>query len=362
MLIAFLLDLLTVVLAAVGTALHFAGSGWAMLRYDVVCGNLFLLLACAVQLRYEAAILLQKRLFVPSWVRLLKYCAVCAVTTVFFTALFVLAPADGGQLFRGGLLCLHLLCPLLGLASLMLADRPSLPDRRVTLWALLPTAACGAVVTALDHAGILRGQCFFLRGAAWYAASLGAAWLCAWLVWRLALCTSEPRDAGDAAEPEACAWTADGYIKNQDGLADYTYRTIPANHNSCGPVAAFDLRRFAGQEPALVEVLSELETLHLLHVPGPTFQYAMRRYLTKHLPGWREVHGRETALAAASGSRMGLFRYLEERVPHYVAYVRADGGFRFFNVSDTLEDEVLPMARFGAEHLRGGPVRLIWWE
>ena len=37
------------------------------------------------------------------------------------------------------------------------------------------------------------------------------------------------------------AWTEDGYIKDQDLLTGYTYRTIPAMQNSCGPVAVFNL-------------------------------------------------------------------------------------------------------------------------
>ena len=44
------------------------------------------------------------------------------------------------------------------------------------------------------------------------------------------------------------AWTEDGYIKDQDLLTGYTYRTIPAMQNSCGPVAVFNLCRRTGKK------------------------------------------------------------------------------------------------------------------
>lgn len=163
--------------------------------------------------------------------------------------------------------------------------------------------------------------------------------------------------------PETAGWTSDGYIKNQDCFSAHTYRTIPASENCCGPVAVFNLRRHEGHDVRFPDVLAEMDGLHLLHVPGPTLMYVMRGYLRRHLPGWREVHGRSGALAAAERSRMGVIRYHEQHVPHFVGYYRVDGAsFRFLNVCDGQEDVVMPMADFGAGHLRGGSVKLICWE
>lgn len=313
--LSFLLDLLTAALCALALRSH---------------GEALLLLSCLVQLRYEAAILLGRRLFVPSWARLLKYCAVCTALSALFS---------GASLMRA-------LCAALGLSSLAFVDRAALPDPRVTLWALAPTAIYAAVsaVRYPERALLLL-----------------PAWGIAYAVYRLTLRFGEQRDAVDA-EPEASAWTADGYCKDQDALGAYRYRSIPACHNGCGPVAAYNLRRFSGQDARLADVLAELDALHPLRVPGPTHHRVMRRYLRRYLPDAREARGRDAAVAAASKSRMGVFRYLEQRVPHYVAYVRVSGGFRFFNVCDDLEDAVLPMERFASEHLLGGSVKLIWWE
>ncbi len=376
MLLAFLLDCLIVLLSAAGVYLSFQSQGWGMFQYYTLCSNLFLLLACAVQAGYEARVLLKKGLFVPSWVRLLKYAAVCTVTLTFTVVIFVLTPMMGGLtrlpwlLTHRSMLYHHTLCPLLGLASFLFVDRAALPDRRASLLALAPTAVYAVVVVTLNFAQMLVGPYPFLRvyeqpawaSVLWCVVIPGMAWLLAEGVRRLSLRFAAPHPPGQT-DPEEEAWTADGYVKNQDALGAYTYRSIPANHNSCGPVAAFNLRRRAGQDARIGDVIAELDGMHLLRVPGPTHLPALRRYLRKYLPGWRETAGREACLAAMEHSRMGVVRYHEQRVPHFVAYFRTeDGEFRFFNVSDEREDAVLTAEDFGAGHLRGGSVRLIWWE
>lgn len=377
-LLSFCFDLAIVVLGAIGAALSLFQiyGGWAAFQYYTLDSNLFLLLVCVVQAWYESNILLGKRFFVPSWVRALKYCAVCTTTVTFFVVLFVLVPLGGGlpilltAFTQGAMLYHHLLCPVLGLVSFIFADRASLPDRRVTLWALVPTLLYAVVTISLNLARLLRGPYPFLyvyeqpvyMSVVWCIVICGFAWILAFLVWKLSLRFSMSRETPPAI-PESEGWTADGYIRDQDALSAYTYRTIPASGNGCGPVAAFDLRRFAGHDIRFSDVLAEMDGMHLLRVPGPTFLYVMRKYLRKYLPGWREVHGRDACLAAAEKSRMGVFRYHEQKVPHFVAYYRVgDGAFRFFNVCDGAEDTILTMAEFAKEHFLGGSIKLICWE
>ena len=167
--------------------------------------------------------------------------------------------------------------------------------------------------------------------------------------------TAESHDHG--------AWTADGYIQNQDLLEGYIYRTIPAKENSCGPIAVYNLCRHTGRELQFEDLLKEMDGMHFLHMPGPTLMHVMRRCLTKYLPGWQEVHGREESIARAEQSSMGIFRYHEQRIPHFVGYYREEGeNFHFYNVCDGQEDAVMPMTDFIRGHLRGGSVKLIWWE
>lgn len=376
-LLSFCLDLAVVVLGILGTQLHFSQFGWSMFQYYTLDSNVFLLLACATQAWYEGNILLGRRMFVPSWVRVLKYLSVCTVAVTFFVVLLILVPLGGGlsilvaAFTHGAMLYHHLLCPVLGVLSFIFVDRASLPDKRVTLWATLPTALYAAVSILLNAARVIRGPYPFLyvyeqplyMSVVWCVLILALAWALAYLVWKAALRFSEPRETPDVPVLESAGWTADGYIKNQDCFSAHTYRTIPASDNSCGPVAVFNLRRREGQDVRFPDVLAEMDDLHLLRVPGPTLMYVMRGCLRKHLPGWHEIHGRSAALAAAERSRMGILRYHEQHVPHFVGYYRVEGAaFRFLNVCDGQEDVVMPMADFGAGHLRGGSVKLIYWE
>lgn len=152
----------------------------------------------------------------------------------------------------------------------------------------------------------------------------------------------------------------DGYITDQDCFSSVRYRTIRADYNGCGWVAAYNLRHFLGHAVHWDEVRAEMDAMHTLRVPGPTLMRVMRGYLGRYVPGYRETAGREEALAAAGESLAGIFRYREGDVPHFICFVRQeDGQFRFFNVDDGLEDCVMPMERFGREHfLRGNVIAL----
>ena len=158
-------------------------------------------------------------------------------------------------------------------------------------------------------------------------------------------------------KPLEMGFSQDGYIIDQDCFFECIYRTIPANLNGCGWIAAYNLRKFLGHAVTYEEVRRELDEMHFLRVPGPTLMCVMRKYLKKHVPQYRETVGREAALDAARNSRAGIFRYREGEEPHFVAYIRADGNvFRFFNMADGLEDCVMTMERFIAEHCAPGTV------
>ena len=152
-------------------------------------------------------------------------------------------------------------------------------------------------------------------------------------------------------------FSADGYIIDQDCFFSVLYRTIPANLNGCGWIAAYNLRRFLGHGVSYDEVRQELDEMHFLRVPGPTLMCVMRKYLCRYVPQFRETVGRKAALAAAESSRAGIFRYREGHVPHFVSYIRQeDGQFRFFNMADDLEDCIMPMEQFIREHCAPGLV------
>ena len=149
----------------------------------------------------------------------------------------------------------------------------------------------------------------------------------------------------------------DGYLIDQDCFSSVSYRTISADKNGCGFLAAYNLRHALGHRVEWDDVRTELDAMHKLRVPGPTLMSVMRTYLNRYVPGWIETVGRENALDAAGASRAGIFRYREEFVPHFVCFVRQpDGQYRFFNVNEGLEDFVMSMRQFGDEHFQRGPV------
>ena len=151
------------------------------------------------------------------------------------------------------------------------------------------------------------------------------------------------------------AFSADGYIVDQDALEGFEYRTINASRNGCGPIAVYNIRHALGHELDFRELLSEMDGLHAMRRPGPTAMPAMRAYVSLHLPGMKEHKGREAALAAARECRMGILRYSEEKIPHFVSFLRQEnGGFRFFNVNEGMEDYVCSMEMFFADHVGGG--------
>ena len=151
--------------------------------------------------------------------------------------------------------------------------------------------------------------------------------------------------------------SADGYIKDQDYFSSVRYRTMRADINGCGWIAAYNLRHACGEELDWNAVRQEMDSMHQLRIPGPTLMRVMRKYLNLYVPDYRETVGRDEAIEAAKGSKAGIFRYREGNEPHFASYVRQeDGLFRFFNVADGIEDSVMSMEEFAAEHLLRGTV------
>ncbi len=154
-------------------------------------------------------------------------------------------------------------------------------------------------------------------------------------------------------------FAGDGYITDQNQLSAYRYRGMTSDVNGCGWVAAYNLRRAAGQAPNFDDVRREMNAMFPLQIPGPTPVRKLRRYLRRYLP-YRFVHGRTAVLAAARESKAGILRYWEGRTPHFVAFLRQpDGRYRFLNVCDGREDFLQPMEDFFAARVRRGWIRAL---
>lgn len=168
---------------------------WGTLPFYTQDSNLFAAAACALAAVLQLRSLLNGKAF-PRWARLLKYMAACCLTLTMLVVTLVLAPvylgADGYRqlLLEEPALSLHLLCPLLTLASFLLFEtEPALPRRAVAL-AVLPTLVYGAALGCLNGLGMVDGPYPFLRvhaqpplaSALWALAISGGAALIAWLI------------------------------------------------------------------------------------------------------------------------------------------------------------------------------------
>ena len=150
---------------------------------------------------------------------------------------------------------------------------------------------------------------------------------------------------------EMNGFSPDGYIIDQDYFDEYEYRTLKANINGCGWIAAYNIRHYLGDGIRFEAVLDEMDRMHSLRIPGPTTMPVMRAYLKKYIPAMQEHEGREAAYAAARHSRAGILRYTEDGVPHFISFIREGSAFRFFNVNDGLEDFACSMEAFFQNHV-----------
>ena len=72
------------------------------------------------------------------------------------------------------------------------------------------------------------------------------------------------------------AFSSDGYITDQDCFSSVRYRTMPADNNGCGFIAAYNIRHALGHAVEWDDVLAELDAMHTLRIPGPTLMRVMR--------------------------------------------------------------------------------------
>ena len=103
-------------------------------------------------------------------------------------------------------------------------------------------------------------------------------------------------------KPLSAGFSEDGYIIDQDCFHEYRYRTMRADINSCGWIAAYNIRHFLGQDAEWDDVRREMEEMHVLNIPGPTHMRVMRQYLNKYISGVMISYGKEQALEAAKNS------------------------------------------------------------
>jgi hypothetical protein len=120
--------------------------GLASLKYYTTLSNIFAGIAAIILL----AVLIRKRSEkVPMWAAVLKFASAVTVSVTFLVTLFFLAPTMGiGGLYKGELMFLHAIGPVLTVVSFFINKELPKMKRSSTFWATLPTILYGAVYAA----------------------------------------------------------------------------------------------------------------------------------------------------------------------------------------------------------------------
>ena len=155
-------------------------------------------------------------------------------------------------------------------------------------------------------------------------------------------------------------FSKDNYIIDQDYFGEYLYRTIKSSRNGCGWIAVYNLKHYLFGETDFDCIRKEMDTMHKIRMPGPTKMTIMRKYFKKYIPNFKEYHGRQKVIDIAKKSSAGIFRYYEEKIPHFVFFCKQDGNmYRFMNVNDGLEDFYSKIDDFAKSHFMFGTYILL---
>lgn len=192
-----LIDIVIVIFGIWGSYVEIYENGMIMLSYYTVESNLFISLACLLDLGYQAGVLKQKEQ--ASWIKSVKYLATCCMTITFMVVFFILAPAGGMKeyiriFFEGPLKYQHTLCPILAAFSFFVVDAYQNDlKKRMVLCSLIPTILYAIVSTSLNIAKIMYGPYPFLHV---YEQSVGQsvcyvvliifiAYIIGWFLWKI---------------------------------------------------------------------------------------------------------------------------------------------------------------------------------
>lgn len=152
------------------------------------------------------------------------------------------------------------------------------------------------------------------------------------------------------------AFSADGYLIDQDYTEEYKYGRFTSDFNGCGWIAMFNLLKAAGRQVKAEDVhrgLAEiLPYAGLLGTPLNT----MRRYLRQQNLLFAEIKGKHKISAAIADYSCGIFRFLRKKELHFVAFTRVDKErLRFFNVYDGKEDYICTIDEFLSDKISSIP-------
>ncbi len=192
-----IIDVVIIIFGIWGSYAEVYENGIVMLSYYTVESNLFISMACLLDLVYQVRILNQKEKL--SWIKNMKYFATCCMTITFMVVFFILAPSGGIPeyiriFFEGPLKYQHTLCPILAVFSFFVVDTYQNDlKKNMILVSLTPTILYAIVTTSLNIAKIMYGPYPFLHvyeqsigmSVFYVILIIGIAYLIGWFLWKI---------------------------------------------------------------------------------------------------------------------------------------------------------------------------------
>lgn len=192
-----IIDVVIIIFGIWGSYAEVYENGIVMLSYYTVESNLFISLACLLDLVYQVRVLNQKEKL--SWIKNMKYLATCCMTITFMVVFFILAPSGGIPeyiriFFEGPLKYQHTLCPILAVFSFFVVDTYQNDlKKKMILVSLTPTILYAIVTTSLNIAKIMYGPYPFLHvyeqsigmSVFYVFLIIGIAYLIGWFLWKI---------------------------------------------------------------------------------------------------------------------------------------------------------------------------------
>lgn len=151
----------------------------------------------------------------------------------------------------------------------------------------------------------------------------------------------------------AAAFSADGYIISQKNTAAVPYGLFSSDFNGCGWIAAYNLLKAAGKEPAIPLISQGLASGSPLCCGMGTGPLRLRHWLAQQGFRFKTAKTLGDAARIATGSPMGILMYSTGQGLHYVTWLAQPGGrFRFLNAIDGAESHICTFGEMLESHAR----------
>lgn len=154
---------------------NMARSGTGCFVYFTNDSNILAALCCLLLVPFNLKALKSGKDEIPQWAMLLKFVGTVAVTLTFMVVVLFLGPTQGYDImFSGVCLELHLICPLLCIASFCFLERGVCVSKKQSWWGVVPTIIYGTVYLVM--------VIFLKRWEDFYGFNIGGMWYVSYVV------------------------------------------------------------------------------------------------------------------------------------------------------------------------------------